>query len=107
MARTNISLPDELLAAARAAGLNVSELARDALADELARRARLEAAYSLVDQLDAEFGVPNDAEVAEARDWADRVVNFGNSPDIRPAPMADDESWRAARAVATVEATNR
>jgi post-segregation antitoxin (ccd killing protein) len=39
MARVNIYLPDEMAAAAREAGLNVSALTQQALADALARRA--------------------------------------------------------------------
>jgi post-segregation antitoxin (ccd killing protein) len=38
MARVNVYLPDELAAAARAAGINVSNLTQDALRRELARR---------------------------------------------------------------------
>ena len=41
MARVNITLPDDLLNQARAAGLNVSRLAAAALAEELDRRAKL------------------------------------------------------------------
>jgi post-segregation antitoxin (ccd killing protein) len=39
MARVNIYLPDEMAAAAREAGLNVSALTQQALADALALRA--------------------------------------------------------------------
>ena len=42
MARVNITLPDDLLSQARAAGLNVSRLAAAALAEELDRRAKLQ-----------------------------------------------------------------
>jgi len=38
MARVNVYLPDELAAAARAAGINVSNLTQDALRRELAAR---------------------------------------------------------------------
>ena len=38
MARVNVYLPDELAAAARAAGINVSNLAQEAIRQELARR---------------------------------------------------------------------
>ncbi|MGH9123235.1 MAG: type II toxin-antitoxin system CcdA family antitoxin [Acidimicrobiales bacterium] len=37
MARVNISMPDDLHTAARRAGLNVSKLAQQAIAGELAR----------------------------------------------------------------------
>jgi post-segregation antitoxin (ccd killing protein) len=39
MARLNVYLPDELAAAAREAGLNVSALTRQAVSDSLARQA--------------------------------------------------------------------
>ena len=38
MARVNVYLPDDLAAAARAAGINVSNLTQDALRQELAAR---------------------------------------------------------------------
>ena len=38
LARVNVYLPDELAAAARAAGINVSNLTREALRRELASR---------------------------------------------------------------------
>lgn len=37
MARVNVYLPDDLAAAARAAGINVSNLTQDAIRQELAR----------------------------------------------------------------------
>ncbi len=43
MARVNITVPDEVVARARAAGLNVSRVATAALVDELDRRAKVEA----------------------------------------------------------------
>ena len=39
MPRVNVYLPDDVAAAARAAGLNVSALTRQAIVDALARRA--------------------------------------------------------------------
>ncbi len=38
MSRVNVYLPDELAAAARAAGINVSNLTQEAIRQELARR---------------------------------------------------------------------
>jgi post-segregation antitoxin (ccd killing protein) len=38
MARVNVYVPDELAAAARAAGINVSNLTQEAIRQELARR---------------------------------------------------------------------
>ncbi len=80
MARVTITVPDDLLEQARAAGLNVSRLASTALAEELDRRAKLAELDAYLAELDAEFGpVPTD-EVIAARAWADRVL-----PATRPA----------------------
>lgn len=56
MASVNITVPDELLAQARAAGLNISSLAATALAEELDRRARLAELDAILAELEAEFG---------------------------------------------------
>jgi Post-segregation antitoxin CcdA len=70
MARVNITVPDDLAARARAAGLNVSRLAAAALAEELDRRAKRAALEAYLDDLDAELGpIPAD-ELAAAQKWA-------------------------------------
>jgi len=69
MARVNITVPDELLAQARAAHLNVSRLATAALADELDRMARTTALDAYLAELDAELGPVPEQELAEARAW--------------------------------------
>lgn len=75
MARTNISVPDELLARARTAGLNVSRLAAAALAEELDRRGRIDALDTYLQELEAELGpVPEDEQQA-AREWADLTLD--------------------------------
>lgn len=73
MARMNISLPDQMAEAAKAAGLSVSQLARRAITEELAERDRLLALDRYLDQLDAELGPPTEAESAMAEEWGDRV----------------------------------
>lgn len=74
MARVNITVPDEVAAQARAAGLNVSRLAAAALVEELDRRAKVDALDAYLAQLEAELGpIPRD-EQAEAASWADRVL---------------------------------
>ena len=70
MARVNITIPDEIHARARAAGINVSRVAAAALADELDRRDRVAALDELLEQMAAENGAPSDEEMAEARAWA-------------------------------------
>ena len=74
MSRINITMPDELVQRARAAGLNVSRLAAAAVADELERRARVAELDAYLRQLDAELGPLGPAERAAAREWADQVV---------------------------------
>lgn len=73
MARVNITVPDELLARAKAAGLNVSGLAAGALADELERRAKVAALEALLSELMADLGPVSETEAREAREWADEV----------------------------------
>lgn len=70
MTRRNISLPDELDEQARAAGLNVSALARAAILAELDRRSRMARLDAWLDALDEEHGPPSTRVMAEARRWA-------------------------------------
>lgn len=69
MARRNISLPDELDERARSARLNVSAVARQAVAEELDRRSRMEGLDTWLDELDAEHGLPSPEAMAEAEAW--------------------------------------
>lgn len=79
MARVNISVPDDIAARARDAGLNVSRIASAALADELDRRDKIAALDAYLADLEAELGPPTATELAEASQWADRVL-------AKPAP---------------------
>lgn len=74
MARVNITVPDQLLEEARAAGLNVSRLAAAALADELDRRAKLAELDSYLTELEAELGPVPQHELRSAREWADAIL---------------------------------
>lgn len=74
MARVNITVPDELLARARAAGLNVSALASAALAEELDRRAKIAELDRYLAELEAELGPIPEAELAEGLAWVDQLV---------------------------------
>lgn len=74
MARVNITVPDELLQHARAAGLNVSRLAASAVAEELDRLAKIAELDAYLAELDAELGPSGERELAEAREWADGLV---------------------------------
>lgn len=73
MARVNITVPDETLDRARAAGLNVSRVSSEALTEELDRRAKVAALQTYLAELEVELGPVSEAEQAEARAWADRV----------------------------------
>ncbi len=74
MARVNITVPDELLDRAKAAGLNVSRLAASALSEELERRAKIAELDAYLADLDAEFGPIPPQESVAAREWADHVL---------------------------------
>jgi post-segregation antitoxin (ccd killing protein) len=74
MARVNITLPDELLAEARAAGLNVSRLAASAVAEELDRRAKIAELDAYLAELNADLGSLGNEELAAARQWADQLT---------------------------------
>jgi post-segregation antitoxin (ccd killing protein) len=81
MARVNITVPDDLLGRAKAAGLNVSRLAAAALAAELERRAKVAALDAYLAELDAEFGPIPQQESVAAREWADQVLSAGSGVD--------------------------
>ncbi len=83
MARVNITMPDELFSQAKQAGLNVSQLAQQAVASELARLAKIAALDSYLGELESEHGPTSDSERADAKAWADQV--FGPSTAKRSA----------------------
>jgi hypothetical protein len=83
MARVNITIPDELLSEARAAGLNVSRVAALALADEIDRRSKIRELDAYLADLDAELGPVPQHEIRAAREWADSVL-----PPGRPGRQA-------------------
>ncbi len=77
MARVNITVPDDLLSQARAAGLNVSRLAAAALAEELDRRAKIHELNAYLADLDNELGPVPQHELRAAREWADAFLPAG------------------------------
>ena len=83
MARVNITIPDDLLRQARAAGLNVSRLAALAVTEALDRRAKIVELDGYLAELDAELGPISAEEAAAAALWADRIA---------PAPDAAGHS---------------
>ncbi len=80
MARVNITVPDELLDQARAAGLNVSRVASMALADEIDRQVKIRELDAYLADLDAQLGPVPPHEIRAARDWADTVLPAGRGP---------------------------
>lgn len=87
MARVNITVPDELMSQARAAGLNVSRLAASAVADELDRLTKIAELDSYLAGLEVELGPVGDQEMAAAREWADQLTT-GSDPRTGTRPGA-------------------
>lgn len=74
MARANITIPDELYEQARAAGLNISRVAQDAVRAELARLGKVAELDAYLAELAAKLGPPSESERSEAHAWADEVL---------------------------------
>ena len=87
MARVNITLPDDLLNRARAAGLYVSRLAAAALAEELDRRVKLSELDAYLADLENQLGPVPPHELRAAREWADAAL---------PADQDGSEQTRSA-----------
>lgn len=86
-ARVNITVPEELIARARAAGLNVSGVTAEALAEELDSFDKIQGLRDYLDELDAELGPPSYEELRAAREWADAA--FPDHPNPNPLPDPD------------------
>ena len=84
MSRVNVTIPDDVVAQARAVGLNVSRVATAALVEELDRRNRIDALDTYLAQLERELGPIPDDERTAAMEWADRLL----------APVAASSSRR-------------
>jgi hypothetical protein len=80
MGRVNISMPDELIGQARAAGVNVSQLAQGAVSAELVRLAKRDELDRYLQELEHELGPTSKAERAAAAAWADQVLGSGPPP---------------------------
>lgn len=74
MARVNITMPDDLHVRAKRAGLNISQVAQQAVAGELARLAKVAELDAYLAELDAELGPITDTDRAEAKAWVDKVL---------------------------------
>ncbi len=88
MARVNITIPDDVLAQARTAGLNVSRVAASALSEELDRRAKIAALDDYLRELDIALGLVPAEDQAAARDWAARAFGDGMPPAAGTARRA-------------------
>ncbi|MGL4175300.1 MAG: type II toxin-antitoxin system CcdA family antitoxin [Dermatophilaceae bacterium] len=71
MARVNVSVPDEVIARAHDAGVNVSRVATSALEHELERLARVALLDAYLADLDERHGPVPDADLDAARSWLD------------------------------------
>ncbi len=77
MARVNITIPDELLARARAHDLNVSAAAAAGLEDALVRIDKNVELDRWLAEMEAERGPSTPEEIAEAEAWLDRASVVG------------------------------
>ncbi len=73
MGRMNISVPDELIRAAKVADMNVSKFMSNALAEELDRRAKIKALDEYLAELEAENGPVAPEAMVAAEAWADEA----------------------------------
>jgi len=73
MAKVSVSIPDDIVAAAKAAGLNISRLATLALSSELDRQAKVAELDAYLAQLEHELGPVGIDEATEAAEWAARL----------------------------------
>jgi post-segregation antitoxin (ccd killing protein) len=74
MVRVNITVPDELVAEAKARGWNISQMTMQALRDELERQRKIEELDRYLAQLDDELGPVPQEELDEAEAWLDRIL---------------------------------
>ncbi|HPB73225.1 MAG TPA: type II toxin-antitoxin system CcdA family antitoxin [Phycicoccus sp.] len=71
MARVNVSIPDDVIARARAVGLNVSAVATSALEEALERRLKIAMVDQYLAGIAAEAGSMTEAERRDADAWLD------------------------------------
>ena len=74
IARVNITMPDELYAQAKRAGLNISQVAQRAVAGELGRLAKIAELDAYLAELEVQLGPTSESERAEAKTWADKAL---------------------------------
>ena len=82
MAKVSVSIPNDIVAAAKAAGLNISRLATLALRSELDRRAKVAELDAYLTDLDRTLGPVSDAEAIEAAVWAARFDSADDTDKV-------------------------
>lgn len=82
MARVSISVPDDVVAAAKAAKLNISRLATGAIAEELDRLEKIAELDAYLSEMEAQLGPISETELAEAERWADGVLGSSTSSSL-------------------------
>ena len=80
-----MSIPDDVVVAAKAAGLNISRLATSALAEELDRQAKVAELDAHLERLESEFGPISAEDAAAAAEWADRLEGSSAAEPRRSA----------------------
>jgi Post-segregation antitoxin CcdA len=97
MARVNITVPDDLLGRARAAGLNVSRLAASALAEELDRRGRVAELDAYLAEMEVQYGPVAAEDLAAAAAWVDRIAPATAQASARAKAVTEPGVSRSAR----------
>lgn len=75
MSRVNVTIPDQVIDAARERGINVSAIAAAALEAELARLDSVERMRADLDELDVEVGSVSPEEAVAAADWVTSMTS--------------------------------
>jgi post-segregation antitoxin (ccd killing protein) len=84
MARVNITVPDEVIARAREAKLNISRVATAALVDELNRLLKRVELDAYLAELETERGPITEEQAAEGRAWLDAALTAPPVSDRHP-----------------------
>lgn len=80
MAKVSVSIPDAVVAAAKARGLNISRVATEALVDELDRQSKVAQLDAYLAQLAIDLGPVSATDAAEASAWADQIEAATRDP---------------------------
>lgn len=86
MARVSISVPDGVVAAAKAAKFNMSRLATSAIEDELERLDKIAQLDAHLADMETRSGPIPKSDLEEAERWADQVLGSSH-----PTSSAEDD----------------